>query len=61
MLDEKDEEEQGLEPEVQEYINQDTTVVHSKDDEADLIPPPGITPGLEPGALEDRDPPRPTS
>ena len=52
-------------PEVQEYINQDTTVVDIPEPTDDSeIPtefrtPPGIPSGLDPGTLGDKDvPPR---
>ncbi len=57
-----DDEEASIEPEVEEYINQGTTVVHTQEVDPDNpIPtefrtPPGIPAGADPGTYADRDP-----
>lgn len=62
----EDDGDQAVDPVVQEYIGQDTTVMHDEPgtDEhgvpTEFRTPPGIPSGLDPGSLEDRDhPPRP--
>lgn len=68
LSDDDDDEEKSIEPEVQEFIDQDSTVVHTKDvDDDSPVPtefrtPPGVPSGLDPGTSEERDvPPRPPS
>ncbi len=62
-----DDEEETVKPETQEYIDQDETVLHTKEDDDSPVPtefrtPPGVAPGLVPGGPEDREtPPRSTS
>jgi hypothetical protein len=62
----EDDGEKAVDPAVQEYIGQDTTVVHHQADKdehgvpTEFRTPPGIPAGLDPRSLEDRDqPPRP--
>lgn len=61
-----DDGEQAVDPTVQEYIGQDTTVVHHQADKdghgvpTEFRTPPGVPGGLDPGSLQDRDhPPQP--